>query len=792
MYKRQQVNTGSPKLPFIAKLNASGALDASIGAVVLSSPTLPQDLEIKSIDRTTYNQYILAGTGTNIVSGNKDFYVLLLDEHGQLVTTFGNDGIQNIDFGNTNDYASHILVRDNGTVIVTGYSAQTPRDAFALVALDEQYGFMLSEFGNNGKLLISPSTTGNDRALKTTIQDPDKLLIVGYSQLPTRDVVATANILANTGVPVTAYDYDGKRLIYVAGKNDRGLDAVVGHDGSIYITGTSQQYNNTYSPFFLKLLESGANDNTFGTLGVVTVNSSVAGPSDVGALCLQNFTQPLLSTVTAQPQNRLLLARIKSPAPNLAEFSYQLLGDSCDALLKFTPVRTDGTHDWYFGEARYETETSTLPSPEHKFWIGGYYKVRHTYTEPNLKKHVLSYIVFVDRAPNVRTNQYYVMPEGYGATVLGVTENKYTDRKTGTYDYEWHFPGSLGTEGEGWVSFDQPAGFYPVSFKATRTTLLENHCPSAINYDTVIITQLSQYTSQEDVYAAYNMVTNGDFSVSEPCPSTSFVSNFPQKCNLNGEYESEKIAVVNQLYEFGTRIEDQTPIGNITQDGNYLFVSEKDYIYDQFRFFGRYDKIHQRDIWSQNVYVEAGQSYLFTVSATNITYVYGNNYTFPVVTLAVNDLPLYSTQVNGEYQSVPATYTATTTGWVKLRVIKSSGAIISDGSLAIDNIIFGPLVNSVPEGRKASADGVSQLENITVSPNPATEFITVSCADAMDSPVGGSISIVNLYGNNIETQIPIENKVTSLSVQHLNAGMYLVKVLDKEGNTLTNQKLIVK
>ena len=183
---------------------------------------------------------------------------------------------------------------------------------------------------------------------------------------------------------------------------------------------------------------------------------------------------------------------------------------------------------------------------------------------------------------------------------------------------------------------------------------------------------------------------------------------------------------------------------------------------------------------------------MFTVSATNITYVYGNNYTFPVVTLAVNDLPLYSTQVNGEYQSVPATYTATTTGWVKLRVIKSSGAIISDGSLAIDNIIFGPLVNSVPEGRKASADGVSQLENITVSPNPATEFITVSCADAMDSPVGGSISIVNLYGNNIETQIPIENKVTSLSVQHLNAGMYLVKVLDKEGNTLTNQKLIVK
>jgi len=84
---------------------------------------------------------------------------------------------------------------------------------------------------------------------------------------------------------------------------------------------------------------------------------------------------------------------------------------------------------------------------------------------------------------------------------------------------------------------------------------------------------------------------------------------------------------------------------------------------------------------------------------------------------------------------------------------------------------------------------IAPAERILIYPNPAADAVTISRPDA----VKGSytfITLININGQIIRTEsLPWMNETETVSLSGLAAGMYMLSVKDKDGNTLSTQKI---
>lgn len=250
---------------------------------------------------TSNGQYLMAGYS---LRNTDDMLVFLSDEEGNILRTFGNQGISWIDFGGE-DYVSDIVIRENGNILVIGYTETGSTRRFSIAALTAD-GVLDPTFGSGGKLTFQVSNTGKDTPFEACLYGQDKLLIAGVSQLGTREVVALAQIDAGTGKLDPSFDYDGRKLIYVAGKNDRAT-AVVAHDGGVYVAGYSQQYDNSYNPILLKVKSNGTLDASLGSNGILKVAKAVS--YRMVDVTLQGADKLVLSAVDPSG-NKAILMRV--------------------------------------------------------------------------------------------------------------------------------------------------------------------------------------------------------------------------------------------------------------------------------------------------------------------------------------------------------------------------------------------------------------------------------------------------------------------------------------------------
>jgi hypothetical protein len=93
-----------------------------------------------------------------------------------------------------------------------------------------------------------------------------------------------------------------------------------------------------------------------------------------------------------------------------------------------------------------------------------------------------------------------------------------------------------------------------------------------------------------------------------------------------------------------------------------------------------------------------------------------------------------------------------------------------------------------------SSAGVNNVsvtkENIKIYPNPTTNEITISRPDA----IKGSytfIILTDMMGQTIRTEsLPWMNETEKISLSDLASGMYMLTIQDRNGNTLSTQKII--
>jgi hypothetical protein len=85
----------------------------------------------------------------------------------------------------------------------------------------------------------------------------------------------------------------------------------------------------------------------------------------------------------------------------------------------------------------------------------------------------------------------------------------------------------------------------------------------------------------------------------------------------------------------------------------------------------------------------------------------------------------------------------------------------------------------------AAAVGIAEIEetNVQIYPNPATDFLNISCEK------DGQLRIINLAGQSI-LEIETRKGTNQLNVQHLKQGLYILQFINKVGAVSTKKLLI--
>lgn len=749
--------------PFLAKLTEKGLPEGQ--PVVVAHSSIPNDVVITSAVLTSRAQYLLAGHATNPNNGSKDFILLLIDKQGQLVPSFGLGGWVFVDFVGATDIAQHVLIRENGSILVTGYSQKNAKEQYAMASLTAG-GQLITAFGASGKLNVGVGATGLDRAFEA-YEYGNKILVAGYSKAGTRDVVSLVQIASHTGQLDKQFDYDGRRLLYIAGKNDRAFGVTGTQDGALYISGLSQQYDNVYHPIVVKLHSDGSADASFGTAGVLRIANSVVEESSQHSMVIQSNTKPVVAH-TGLPGQGLLLARMVEAKANLAGFTATALDPVCEGGVKLNPQHSEGTHQWIFEEPYGPFNTSEA-SPSVKFWKAGFHKVKHIQTVGSVQ-HTIAQVLFVDKVPAAYTNQYDIVPYAWSTTMYGHSERNFYPSEGNTFTYEWeHMGQTYGNVGSIQQTYAQ-AGFYPLTFTVTREATYEDQCPIATAQDTIIVTEARQNCNDGDEdlgpSVLHNLVVNGDFE-NTTCPATTFRSDFQQQCQAVSGVNPEHIAIVTSV-----------------NGSKALRQVEKAYDFNPFLLIGRYTHVLNRDLWAQEVQVRSGQVYQFYAKVFNYSYEVEGDYTFPKLTFAVDDAPVLTIELVGGVRHMCCTYKADHTGIVTLRVLKSNGVYFSDGTVELDDIVFGPALN---EAMVRKSVGSNEYEaGVTIAPNPATSLLYVHA----EGSVASHIALFNGLGALVKRQhFSAEGTVTLSGVER---GIYVAHIYNEEGRLLKSEKLVVE
>lgn len=778
------IDNSGKSVPFVTKVNTQGDIDAAFGIKTYSTLELGNDFLLSAATLSIRNnRVILAGYGTSPYTGNKDFAAIAIDFVGNLFYRFGGGGIAWLNISDDDDICTDVNIWPySSSILLTGYSKSSPRHQFTMALLQED-GSYNPTLRNTGKLTFNVSQTGHDRALKAAI-DPiyNLVYLVGYSALSNREVVAMASVTLN-GLFQSYFDIDGKKVLYIGGKNDRANNIAIAGDGNIYVSGTTQQYDNSYRPYVLKLQGNGSGDAKWAPQGIFTLPQSVLAGSKTG-INIQNLSQVVVASLNHQSQNTVL-SRFKDVSTNKAKF-ISFNESQCDARVQFSPLHTDpyDGHRWFFGD---NTEMNTDPVALHQFAASGYYDVLHVYKEsPDSNDQLFFQRVFADKWSYVYSAKFDAGNIDSEHNVFLYATEYGSNSNGATYSYQITYPGA--TQGASGAKYDK-AGFYPYHYTATRTDLPENACASISGTGKFIVA--NQYSdcdpnTVDPSRLGSNLVTNGNFDLS--CHSTPLASDYWLTCSGNG-YTSREVSVVSDVHEYSQTVENGYPVlssvGTPGLNGNFLYVPEKENNLPDKLFFHAH--IAYLDIWRQQVYVEAGHQYYFKTNVVNISHKLADQYAFPYVVLAVDEEPLKINMINDE-NSICDLYTASKTGWVTLRIIKYEGVPVGLGSLGIDDIYFGKIDNGM--GARTATSQETLSSQIELSPNPATAKVMVNSKMSEESIANGHIEILSISSGKLLKRVPATTQ-TLIDVSELTMGMYMVKVISGNGDLIGSQKLVI-
>ncbi|CAI2765889.1 T9SS type A sorting domain-containing protein [Flavobacterium collinsii] len=255
----------------IARLNTDGTLDTTFGTNGITKNILGSESDLQSIHILPNDKMIAVGY---VLNDNSDILILKLNADGTYDNSFGNNGVQVINFDSLSQRAFCSVM--NGDKILIGGSVSNPTEASLLVQLNAN-GSIDTSFGTNGYRYVqfdSNAREDYDRFLSVKI-DKDKIYAVGAKAItPLKYVINLAKFDIN-GTLDTTFSDDGKLLIDTKSDKDFINDLNILQDNSILLAGVTAVSNSSNS-LLIKLNPDGTYKTNFGNKGIVLSNMNAS------------------------------------------------------------------------------------------------------------------------------------------------------------------------------------------------------------------------------------------------------------------------------------------------------------------------------------------------------------------------------------------------------------------------------------------------------------------------------------------------------------------------------------
>jgi uncharacterized delta-60 repeat protein len=164
----------------IARYNESGSIDTTFGNGGYAVT------QINANDYATClilqdNGKILVGGGSGPEDFVSDIILLRYDEDGNLDLTFGTNGYTITEIDSSKSFIQSFSLQNDGKIVAGGGAWSTTYDDFALARYTSD-GILDTTFGRNGIELTSIDTSGTDRINSIALQNDNKIITTGFSR----------------------------------------------------------------------------------------------------------------------------------------------------------------------------------------------------------------------------------------------------------------------------------------------------------------------------------------------------------------------------------------------------------------------------------------------------------------------------------------------------------------------------------------------------------------------------------------------------------------------------------
>jgi len=241
---------------------ADGALDPSFGAAGITTVAQGQGCTVSDVGLQSGGRLVAAGyiqAGGNL---GRDGCLMRLDTDGRLDTTFGTQGIVQMDFGTKGDWLNSLLILENDRILAAGFTGESGAQRSPVVIRCLEDGSPDPAFGNGGRQVVT-QLAGQFGSTLLPAADGGFYLgtQAGY----------VMKFKANGGVD-TGYGSNGSVNTGLTASSARGCYAL-GPDNTLFVGGTLR-VGDDHRSALARLTPGGRLDTTFGTAGVVTHNAS--------------------------------------------------------------------------------------------------------------------------------------------------------------------------------------------------------------------------------------------------------------------------------------------------------------------------------------------------------------------------------------------------------------------------------------------------------------------------------------------------------------------------------------
>jgi uncharacterized delta-60 repeat protein len=216
----------------------------------------------KDIAIQTDGKIVVAGTTYN--GSSDDFLVIRYTTDGNLDTTFGNHGIDTLDFTGNMDDAMSIAIQQDGKIVVAGYSYDAFTNYSIAMARLNTDGSMDNTFGNNGKAFENYGLP--DPVINSFVLQNDGKIVIGGG-CDSDFLIAR---FRSNGIADSTYGINGFVTTDFNASFEFVRTLAIQSDGKIVAAGMSNNNGVNYDFALARYNTNGSLDNTFSADGKLT------------------------------------------------------------------------------------------------------------------------------------------------------------------------------------------------------------------------------------------------------------------------------------------------------------------------------------------------------------------------------------------------------------------------------------------------------------------------------------------------------------------------------------------